>query len=68
MNSNIPWPSEARLIAPAGICIVRTPGVITGDCVKWQIVFLGAVDVVVGVAVAVDHTMLSFAFTMRLAT
>src|SRR6516225_7480059 len=36
-KSNIPWPSEARVIAPAEICIVLEPCT-TGDGLKWKVI------------------------------
>src|SRR5438094_5215458 len=31
-------PSEARLKAPAGICIVCGPSVVTGELLKWKVI------------------------------
>ena len=37
-NAKFGWLSEARLNAPAGICIVCGPGVVTGELLKWKVI------------------------------
>ena len=37
-NAKFGWLSEARLNAPAAICIVCAPCVVTGELLKWKVI------------------------------
>ena len=63
LNSKFPWPSDWRLNASAGICIVCGPSVVTGELLKWNVIVAFPFDST-KLSAAIPFTVKSVAWTV----